>query len=72
MFDEYILSDKTPSNLNEQYQNALKKLSYEVSFDFDINYENKKKVNAYLYKLLGDKKSGSFKIKKEEILSKDC
>lgn len=72
LFDEYILSDKTPSNLNEQYQNALKKLSYEVSFDFDINYENKKKVNAYLYKLLGDKKSGSFKIKKEEILSKDC
>ncbi len=66
-FDEYITYTGTAVNLNHKYQDALRKLSYEVSFDFDINGENKRTVNSYLYNLLHDKKEGKYTIKKEEI-----
>ncbi len=67
LFDEYIKNQEIRTTLNEKYQTALRKLAYEVSFDFDISAENKKNVNSYLYQLLHDKKQGSFEVKKEQI-----
>lgn len=67
LFDEYITYNKPMMSLNRKYENALRKLAYEVSFEFDINGENKKNVNTYLYRLLHDKTEGTYVIKKEEI-----
>ncbi len=50
LFDEVISSEKnTTANLNYIYEKALSRLNYEISFDFDINSSNKRKVNKYLY-----------------------
>ena len=49
IFDENITYNDLSNKLNEKYQNALKRLAYEVSFDFDINQNNKRNVNDYLY-----------------------
>lgn len=67
LFDEYLTYNSKINTLNHKYQEALKRLSYEVAFEFDINLENKRNVNSYLYKLLHDKKEGAYTIKKEEI-----
>lgn len=67
IFDEYIISTNKTNTLNEKYQNALKKLSYEISFDFDISINDKNKVNEYIYNLVNTKEKGSYVIKKEEI-----
>lgn len=67
IFDEYIISTNKTNTLNEKYQNALKKLSYEISFDFDISINDKNKVNEYIYNLVNTKEKGSYIIKKEEI-----
>ncbi|MGM9968790.1 MAG: AAA family ATPase [Anaeroplasma sp.] len=67
LFDEEINGDITEVSLNKKYQETLSRLSYEISFDFDINYENKKKVDNYLYNLLKDKKNGKYTIKKEQL-----
>lgn len=67
LFDEYICYNKPVMSLNRKYEAALRKLAYEVSFEFDINGENKRNVNSYLYRLLHDKKEGTYIIKKEEI-----
>lgn len=66
-FDEYIYFNKTKNILNEKYQNALKKLSYEIAFDFDIDRNNRRMVNEYLYNLVKTKAKGEYFIKSEEI-----
>ena len=67
LFDLVLNGKDEKTSLNLKYQKALRKLKYEVSFDFDINLENKKLVDNYLYSLLNNKESGVFNIKKEEI-----
>lgn len=69
LFDLDLKGIDTKASLNLKYQNALRRLKYEVSFDFDINLDNKNMVDSYLYELLNDKESGTFNIKKEEIES---
>lgn len=69
LFDEVIQSEETLcSNLNLQYEKALSRLNYEISFDFDINSSNKKKVNSYLYEFTKKNKNGTYQIHKEDIL----
>ena len=67
IFDEYITYNNLSNKLNEKYQNALKKLAYEVSFDFDINQNNKRNVNDYLYNLVNNNDKGKYFIKHEEL-----
>ena len=42
-------------------------MNYEISFDFDINKENKKEVNEYLYRFIKNNKNGKYEIKKEDL-----
>ena len=51
--------------MNELYEKALSRMNYEISFDFNINKENKKEVNDYLYRFVRNNKNGKYKIKKE-------
>lgn len=67
IFDENITYNDLSNKLNEKYQNALKRLAYEVSFDFDINQNNKRNVNDYLYNLVNNNDKGKYFIKHEEI-----
>lgn len=67
LFDEYISYNFNKNSLNQSYENALRKYDYEVSFDFDINLDNKKKVDSYLFNMLGNNQKGKYLIKKEEI-----
>lgn len=67
-YDELIVhADKEYENLNVQYQKALSRLHFEISFDFDINCNNKKKVNRFLYDFTKKNKFGAYTIKKEDI-----
>lgn len=69
IFDEVIVYDNLiNSSLNDQYQKALSRMNYEVSFEFNIDNTNKKKVNDYLYKLTKNKPYGSYNVKKEDVL----
>ncbi|MDE6047037.1 MAG: AAA family ATPase [Anaeroplasmataceae bacterium] len=69
IFDEYITNDHLVlSNLNAVYEKALSRLNYEISFDFDIDSSNKKKVNRYLYEFTKKNKKGTYQIHKEDIL----
>ncbi|MDE5546597.1 MAG: AAA family ATPase, partial [Anaeroplasmataceae bacterium] len=69
IFDEYITNDHLSlSNLNAVYEKALSRLNYEISFDFDIDASNKKKVNRYLYEFTKKNKKGTYQIHKEDIL----
>lgn len=68
-FDEIISNQELTSlSLNSIYEKALSRLQYEVSFDFDIDAENKKKVNQYLYEFTKHNKKGTYQIHKEDIL----
>ena len=68
-FDEIITNQELTSlSLNSIYEKALSRLQYEVSFDFDIDAENKKKVNQYLYEFTKHNKKGTYQIHKEDIL----
>ena len=68
IFDEYIKSDiNLERSFNELYEKALSRMNYEISFDFNINKENKKEVNNYLYKFVRTNKHGKYKIKKEDL-----
>lgn len=67
IFDECLYFNTTKNRLNEKYQNALKKLSYEISFDFDISVQDKKSVNEYLFNLVNNKEKGKYLISKEDI-----
>ncbi len=68
-FDEELTSKENISaNLNHQYSQALSRLHYEISFDFDIDSSNKKKVNAYLYEFTKNHQRGKYNIKKEDII----
>lgn len=69
IFDECITNDHLAvSNLNSLYEKALSRLNYEISFDFDIDSSNKKKVNRYLYEFTKKNQKGSYQIHKEDIL----
>lgn len=69
LFDEVICNDVSErSNYNLQYTQALSRLHYEISFDFDIDSSNKKKVNHYLYEFTKKHKNGKYEIKKEDII----
>lgn len=69
LFDEVISSEKnTTTNLNYIYEKALSRLNYEISFDFDINSSNKRKVNKYLYEFTKANDKGKYEIHKEDIL----
>lgn len=63
LFDEVFTSEqKVNMTLNNKYMKALQKLDYEISFDFDINDTNKTLVNNYLYELVNNNESGSYKV----------
>lgn len=69
IFDESITNEHLSlSNLNAVYEKALSRLNYEISFDFDIDSSNKKKVNRYLYEFTKKNKKGTYQIHKEDIL----
>ena len=69
LFDEVISSEKnTTANLFFIYEKALSRLIYEISFDFDINSSNKRKVNKYLYEFTKANDKGKYEIHKEDIL----
>ena len=69
LFDEVISSEKnTTANLNYICEKALSRLNYEISFDFDINSSNKRKVNKYLYEFTKANDKGKYEIHKEDIL----
>ncbi|MDE7094951.1 MAG: AAA family ATPase, partial [Anaeroplasmataceae bacterium] len=68
-FDESITNEHLNlSNLNSLYEKALSRLNYEISFDFDIDSSNKKKVNRYLYEFTKKNQKGTYLIHKEDIL----
>ncbi len=68
-FDEEISNYmNTSSNLNYLYEKALSRLNYEISFDFDITSDNKKRVNQYLYEFTKQNHKGKYQIHKEDIL----
>ena len=67
-FDEYIKNDNIINdNYNQKYLNVLTRMDYEISFDFDINKNNKKEVNDYLFKFVKNNKKGKYLIKQEDI-----
>lgn len=69
LFDEVISNEKEmTSNLNCLYEKALSRLNYEISFDFDINSSNKRRVNKYLYEFTKRNDKGKYEIHKEDIL----
>ncbi|MDE7100225.1 MAG: hypothetical protein K2O05_00035, partial [Anaeroplasmataceae bacterium] len=69
IFDEIISNDiNEQKNFNAIYTQALSRLHYEISFDFDINSSNKRKVNHYLYEFTKNHKNGKYEIKKEDII----
>lgn len=69
VFDECITNNYLVGpNLNSLYEKALSRLNYEISFDFDIDSSNKKKVNRYLYEFTKKNQKGSYQIHKEDIL----
>lgn len=68
IFDEVIENkNNLDLNLNQIYQKALSRLNYEISFDFDINSNNKRKVNSYLYEFTKNNIGGKYEIHKEDI-----
>lgn len=67
LFDEYIKYSININSFNKSYEEALRKYDYEVSFDFDINLENKKIVDSYLFNKLNNSQKGKYVIKREEI-----
>lgn len=69
IFDDVIINNNHFAlNLNQMYQKALSRLNYEISFDFDINSNNKRKVNSYLYEFTKHNSIGKYEIHKEDIL----
>ncbi len=71
IFDECIKGIEKKNNLNNYYTDALRRYSYEISFDFDINDSNKNKVNDYLYKFIKNKEKGKYLIHKDELDNKE-
>ncbi|MDE7106653.1 MAG: AAA family ATPase [Anaeroplasmataceae bacterium] len=68
-FDETITNENHfVSTLNEVYEKALSRLNYEISFDFDIDSSNKKKVNEFLFEFTKKNKKGTYHIHKEDIM----
>lgn len=67
IFDDNIEYWENDSILNNKYKESLRRMNYEVSFDFDISNENKKYINEYLYNYFKNKQSGEYSISKDEI-----
>lgn len=70
LFDEVIKNKKDLiSNLNDYYIGALSRMNYEISFDFNIDSNNKKHVNSYLYSFTKSHPYGKYIIKHEDIFT---
>lgn len=68
IFDEYIKNDNVlVDNYNQKYSKVLTRMDYEISFDFDINKNNKKEVNEYLFKFIKNNQKGKYLIKQEDL-----
>lgn len=68
LYDEIIINESFKNQtLNKQYVKALSRMHYEISFDFDIDSSNKKKVNNYLYEFTRKNKFGKYEIKKADL-----
>jgi hypothetical protein len=68
LFDEelsYFYSESM--SFNEKYINALNRINYEISFDFDINSNNCKEVNDYLFEFIKNNDCGIYEVKKSEL-----
>lgn len=66
-FDEVITYQNNNITYNEKYSRALKRMSYEVSFDFDVSNDEIRALNHYLYDKLHDKNNVEILVKKEEL-----
>jgi ATP-dependent Clp protease ATP-binding subunit ClpA len=68
LFDEEIIYNGNKNvSLNNKYINALSRINYEISFDFDINSDNYKDVNNYLYEFVKNNDCGIYEVKKNEL-----
>lgn len=68
-FNEIIVyNNALGKSLNNKYEEALHRINYEISFDFDINYDNCKEVNEYLYSFIANNSTGKYLIKKSQIM----
>lgn len=68
VFDETIREEGLISDrFNEKFQKALSRMHYEISFDFNIDSNNKKKVEEYLYQFTRKNKNGKYEIKEEDL-----
>lgn len=68
--DEIIYEHNVSENLNTKYINALSRINYEVSFDFDINHDNCNEVNEYLFDFVTNNVCGVYEVKKDKITKK--
>lgn len=68
-FNEIIVyNNALGESLNNKYEEALQRINYEISFDFDINNDNYKEVNEYLYNFVSNNSTGKYLIRKNQIL----
>lgn len=68
LFDEEIIYYEDEAiTLNDKYINALSRINYEISFDFDINSDNCKYVNDYLFEFIKNNDCGVYEVKKNEL-----
>jgi ATP-dependent Clp protease ATP-binding subunit ClpA len=68
LFDEEInYFEYEAVSLNNKYINALSRINYEISFDFDINSDNCKAVNNYLFEFIKNNECGIYEVKKNEL-----
>ena len=68
VFDETIREEGLISDrFNEKFQKALSRMHYEISFVFNIDSNNKKKVEEYLYQFTRKNKNGKYEIKEEDL-----
>ncbi len=60
-YDEVIDNQENKTiNLENLYKKSLEKYAIEASFEFEINSDNKKDVDNYLYKFIKTSKSGKY------------
>jgi hypothetical protein len=68
IFDEEVLYISNEGiSLNEKYINALNRINYEISFDFDINSNNCNEVNNFLFEFVKNNECGIYEVKKSQL-----
>lgn len=68
IFDEEVLYFSNEGiSLNEKYINALNRINYEISFDFDINSNNCNEVNNFLFEFVKNNECGIYEVKKSQL-----